>query len=70
MACFHRFDMACFHRFDMACFHRFDIVCFHRFDMAALRTLLSIRHFEAEIQFVPVEDPDEVLTRKEKCYNR
>ncbi len=38
--------------------------------MAALRTLLSLRHFEAEIQFVPVEDPEEVLRRKEKCFNR
>ena len=46
--------------------------CFYRgrFDVATLRALLSLRHFEAEIQFVPVEDPEDVLRKKEKCYNR
>ena len=41
-----------------------------RFDIATLYTLLSHRHFEAEIQFVPVEDPEEIIQKKEKCFNR
>ena len=45
-------------------------LCCFRFDVATLRTLLSLRHFEAEIQFVPVEDPEDVLRKKEKCFNR
>lgn len=50
--------------------HDFNWMGSRRYDFAALRALLSLHHFEAEIQFVPVEDPDEVLRKKEKCLSR
>jgi len=41
-----------------------------RFDVATIHTLLSHQHFEAEIQFVPMEDHERLLDKKEKCYHR
>ena len=40
------------------------------FDLATLRTLLSHKHFEAEIQYIPVEDGEDVMKKKERCFNR
>ena len=40
------------------------------FDFATLKTLISRRHFEAEIQYIPVEDSEEVIKKKERCFNR
>lgn len=40
------------------------------FDLATLKTLISRRHFEAEIQYIPVEDSEEIIKKKEKCFNR
>ena len=40
------------------------------FDFATLKTLISHRHFEAEIQYIPVEDSEDVIKKKERCFNR
>ena len=40
-----------------------------RFDIATIRTLFSRRIFEAEVQFVPAEDPEDLARNREKCYN-
>ena len=40
------------------------------FDLATLRTLLTHKHFEAEIQYIPVEDSEEVIKKRERCFNR
>jgi len=56
---------------DMALFSEdFSWMGSRRFDFATLRTLMSRREFEAEIQFVPAEDPEEVVRQGEKCVNR
>ncbi len=56
---------------DMAVFSQdFSWLGSKRFDLATVRTLLARREFEAEIQFVPAEDPDEIVRKEEKCFNQ
>lgn len=41
-----------------------------RFDIATIRTLFARRDFEAELQFVPAEDAEELVRNREKCFSR